>query len=151
MSAENPAIWKEFNRKEGQLELLRVGKKNGGMVISDRVDGGASGSSPRQGCLVMKTYEKAQEYYHELWNKDTMASGAGVKTEGEGKAERDNEDEKAKAMARAMLRPNKGVKIEDDSETESDNDDEKPKAMAMAKARAILRPNKGSKFFEEMI
>ncbi len=53
----------------GQLELLRVGIKNGGMVISDRVDGGASGSSPRQGGasgssprqghLVMKTYDKA--------------------------------------------------------------------------------------------
>lgn len=43
----------------GQLELLRVGIKNGGMVISDRVDGGASGSSPRQGHLVMKTYDKA--------------------------------------------------------------------------------------------
>uniref|UniRef100_I1Q9P3 Uncharacterized protein n=1 Tax=Oryza glaberrima TaxID=4538 RepID=I1Q9P3_ORYGL len=51
---ENPTIWKEFNRKEStrQLELLRVGIKNGGMVISDRVDGGASGSSPRQGHLV---------------------------------------------------------------------------------------------------
>uniref|UniRef100_A0A0E0EA21 Ethylene insensitive 3-like DNA-binding domain-containing protein n=1 Tax=Oryza meridionalis TaxID=40149 RepID=A0A0E0EA21_9ORYZ len=113
--AENPTIWKEFNRKEGQLKLLRVGKKNGWMVISDRVDGGANGSGPRKGHLVMKTYKKAQEYYHELRNKGAMASGAGVKIKDDSETESDNEDEMAyekamaKANARAMYQQNKVV------------------------------------------
>ncbi|KAF2922248.1 uncharacterized protein [Oryza sativa Japonica Group] len=146
---ENPAIWKEFNRKEGQLDLLRVGKKNDRMAISDRVDGGASGSGPRKGYLVMKTYKKAQEYYRELRNKGAMASGAGVKIEDDSETESDNEDEKAnekakaKAKARAVYQQNKGVKTEDQSETESDNEDEQAKVMAKAKARVIPRPNKG--------
>uniref|UniRef100_A0A0E0LJ81 Ethylene insensitive 3-like DNA-binding domain-containing protein n=1 Tax=Oryza punctata TaxID=4537 RepID=A0A0E0LJ81_ORYPU len=134
----NPAIWREFNRKEGQLEFPRPGKKNGEMVIYNRVDGGSSARGPRQGHLVMETYKRAQEYYRELRNK-------GVKTEDDSETESDNEDEKAKtkakakAMTRAMLRPNKGVKTEDDSETESDTEDQKAKAVLQLKMTVKLK------------
>ncbi|KAG8100143.1 hypothetical protein GUJ93_ZPchr0013g34823 [Zizania palustris] len=77
--AENPAIWKEYARKEGsdELVLLRIGRKNGGVEIFDGPQGGS-------GRLVMDTYESAQAYYASQ-KKRRSSVGAGTKSSEEDK------------------------------------------------------------------
>uniref|UniRef100_A0A0E0AI00 Uncharacterized protein n=1 Tax=Oryza glumipatula TaxID=40148 RepID=A0A0E0AI00_9ORYZ len=97
---ENPTIWKEFNRKEStrQLELLRVGIKNGGMVISDRVDGGASGVKTE--CESEAESDNEDEKAKAMV-RAMLRTNKGVKTEDDSETESDNDDEKPKAMAMA--------------------------------------------------
>ncbi|KAL5197113.1 hypothetical protein ABZP36_000625 [Zizania latifolia] len=83
--AENPAIWKEYARKEGsdELVLLRIGRKNGGVEIFDGPQGGSGSSGSRRGRLVMETYESARAYYAS--QKKRSSVGAGTKSSEQGK------------------------------------------------------------------
>ncbi|EEC81844.1 hypothetical protein OsI_25610 [Oryza sativa Indica Group] len=94
----------------GQLELLRVGIKNGGMVISDRVDGGASGVKTE--CESEAESDNEDEKAKAMV-RAMLRTNKGVKTEDDSETESDNDDEKPKAMAMAkaivILRPNRGI------------------------------------------
>ncbi|XP_015694598.2 uncharacterized protein LOC107304533 [Oryza brachyantha] len=76
---ENPIIWKEYTRIQGNLVLKRAGRKKGGVEMYNNVKEEGEGSSsggPRRGRLVMETNAQAQAYYRSLRNNGASAGGA---------------------------------------------------------------------------
>ncbi|XP_040381818.1 uncharacterized protein LOC107304607 [Oryza brachyantha] len=129
---ENPIIWKEYTRIQGNLVLKRAGRKKGGVEIYDSVKEEGEGSSsggPRRGRLVMETNAQAQAYYRSLRNNGAPAGGAA----GAGRTDKGKETAEAGGSG-IYQNAGAGVKTEhEDEHSEASNKG----------SGAILQPNKG--------
>uniref|UniRef100_J3MJX8 Uncharacterized protein n=1 Tax=Oryza brachyantha TaxID=4533 RepID=J3MJX8_ORYBR len=128
---ENPIIWKEYTRIQGNLVLKRAGRKKGGVEIYDSVKEEGEGSSsggPRRGRLVMETNAQAQAYYRSLRNNGAPAGGAA----GAGRTDKGKETAEAGGSG-IYQNAGAGVKTEhEDEHSEASNKG----------SGAILQPNK---------